>query len=111
MMGAQGTVISGGPSGPFGYAAMQAYDGKGGTKGVLSASFNGEILSGQTFTGTYTVKPDCTGTETDYVGGVAIGQYDEFLSPDGNLVTLSQTDQGSVLSGVMYRVALRSKGD
>src|SRR5438132_12895880 len=49
MMAAQGTVISGGPSGPFGYAAMQAYDGKGGTKGVLSASVNGETLRGQTF--------------------------------------------------------------
>ena len=63
----------------------------------------------QGVTGTYTVKPDCTGTETVYVGGSSFGHYDEFLSPDGNLVTLSATDDGAVLSGTMYRVPMQSK--
>ena len=67
------------------------------------------VCRGQSFTGTYTVKPDCTGTETDFVGGSPFGHYDEFLSPDGNLATLSATDDGTVLSGTMYRVPLHSK--
>jgi hypothetical protein len=108
-MAAQGMQIGGSSAGPFAYAAMQTFDGKGGTKGVFSASFNGQIVRGQSFTGTYTVKPDCTGTETDFVGGSPFGHYDEFLSPDGNLATLSATDDGTVLSGTMYRVPLHSK--
>ena len=78
---------------------------------VLSANFSGFVVSGQSFTGTYTVKPDCTGTETDDLGGGSFGHYDEFLSPDGTSVSLSATDADTVLSGVMYRVPLRTRGD
>src|SRR5205823_6078767 len=108
-MAAQGIQIGGTSAGPLAYAAIQTFDGKGGTKAVFSASFNGQIMRGQIFTGTNTIKPDCTGTETDYVGGSPFGRYGEFLSPDGNLVTLSATDDGAVLSGTMYRVPMHSK--
>jgi hypothetical protein len=110
-MAAHGVQIGGSTGTPFAFAAMQTFDGKGGTKGIYSASFNGGIVRGQTFTGKYTVKPDCTGTEMDDLGGGNQGTYDEFLSPDGNLVTVVETDNGSVMSGVMHRVPLQPSGD
>jgi hypothetical protein len=110
-MAAQGVQVSGSSAAPFAFAAMQTFDGKGGTTGVYSASFNGGIVRGQSFTGKYTVRPDCTGTELDDLGGGNHGTYDEFLSPDGTMVTVVETDEGAVMSGVMHRIPVQPRGD
>jgi hypothetical protein len=60
----QGTVVGqlpGFPPPPFPVAisANPTYDGAGNFSGTFAASFGGAIVPG-TFTGTYTVNPDCT---------------------------------------------------
>src|ERR1700682_6323291 len=62
IMQAQGIQVGGTAPGPFGYASISTYDGKGGTRATYSGSFNGFILRNQLLTGTYTVNADCTGT-------------------------------------------------
>ena len=67
---------------PFALAAVVTYDGKGHLQGVFTSNENGKVASHQLrFTGTYTVKPDCTVTETDtpVTGGTA--HFDEFITP------------------------------
>jgi hypothetical protein len=55
------------------------------------------------YTGTYTVHSDCTVTETDTDQTGAVAHYDEFLTPDGSLLTFVETDPGFVAAGVLSR--------
>jgi hypothetical protein len=47
--------------GPFAEVGTQTFDGNGATTTTFTASQNGNVFQ-VTFTGTYTVNPDCTGT-------------------------------------------------
>jgi hypothetical protein len=55
----EGTVID---FGPFVSIAVETADGAGQTSGTFTQSFNGVISTG-TFTSTYAVNADCTGTQ------------------------------------------------
>ena len=50
-------------AGPFGEVGRQTFDGKGHTTAAATTSSNGNIQP-VTIEGTYTVKPDCTGSMT-----------------------------------------------
>src|ERR1700730_2726777 len=52
-------------AGPFAYAGLVTYDGKGGVSEVYTISVNGAISRGVTETGRYMVNPDCTGSEVE----------------------------------------------
>jgi hypothetical protein len=108
IMQAQGIAVGGSVPGPFGYASISTYDGKGNTHATYSGSWNGMIRRNQTLTGTYTVDADCTGTKTVELGGGAVSHYDMFLSPNGNMYSLVQTDAGVIVTAIFYRVPLRS---
>jgi hypothetical protein len=108
IMQAQGVALGGPAPGPFGYASISTYDGKGGTHATYSGSFDGVILRNQLLTGTYTVNEDCTGTETADLAGGVVAHYDNFLSPAGNMYTSVQTDSGVVVTEIFYRVPQRS---
>jgi hypothetical protein len=101
---ADGVRVGGATAGPFALAGQSTFDGRGGVSGVFSASFGGTIVRGGAFTGTYTVNPDCTGTETGAGGGMTI-HFDNFIRPDGRLVASVQTDPGSVSSTVLTRAS------
>jgi hypothetical protein len=94
---------------PFALAGYQVYNGNGKVKGVQSGNFGGEVFRKEPFTGTYTVKADCTATVT-YAGGDE--QFDLFLDPDGSKFTLVQVKpsdtvtSGFELRGTAKRVAL-----
>ncbi len=65
----QGTVLSGPPLGlsapaPFGEVIIATFDGAGSFSGSAAVNVGGVVLNPVTFTGTYTVKSDCTGTAT-----------------------------------------------
>jgi hypothetical protein len=76
------------------------FDGNGHVKGVASTNVNGTITSKEKFSGTYTVKTDCTFSST-YADG---SRYDSFLAPDGSCFTFVQTKPSEwVTAGVEQR--------
>ena len=80
-----GFVIRDNEKVPFASSGYEVYDGNGHTKGVSTLNVNGKVTSKETFSGTYTVKADCTGT------GTAAGtQFDMFIAPDGSKFTFVQ---------------------
>src|SRR5215217_2510546 len=81
-----GVDISGKNQAPFAIAGMEKYDGNGKVKGVFSANFNGNVVRHESFSGTYTVKANCTGTLTY---GPTEAQ-DVFIVPDGSMFTFVQ---------------------
>jgi hypothetical protein len=67
--------------------------------------------SSRPFSGTYTVKADCTGTSTYPENGFEY-KYDLFIAPDGSMFTFVQTKPTEgVASGVERRVTPRRVGD
>jgi hypothetical protein len=82
-----GVILTGNDQVPFALAGYEVYNGNGKVRGVQSGNFGGEVSRKEPFTGTYTVKPDCTATVT-YAGGDE--QFDLFLDPDGSKFTLVQ---------------------
>jgi hypothetical protein len=90
---------------PFAVAGYQVSNGNGKLNGVVSVNFNGQIARKETFSGTYTVKADCTSTITLTDGT----QFDQFIAPDGSMLTFIQTHPselvaaGSALQGTAKR--------
>ncbi len=80
---------------PFAQAGYEVYDGNGHVKGVFSGNFGGEIIRNQPFSGTYTVKANCTST-VRYTDGT---QFDQFLSPDGSKVAFVQVKPPEFVGG------------
>ena len=99
----EGYQIVGSDRVPFAIAGVETYDGNGHDMGVISQSTNGKITHFVHFTSSYTVKPDCTVTETQTDETGAVTHYDEFVTPNGNLLSFVQTDAGTVVSGVLSR--------
>ena len=96
-----GFQIIGGKRVPLAYAGFDLFDGHGHLQGTVSQSVNGKIIHIR-FPGTYTVRPDCVVTETDFVQG-AILHFDDFSLPDGSKFTFIETDPGFVTSAVATR--------
>jgi hypothetical protein len=92
---------------PFALAGYQVYNGNGKVRGVQSGNFGGEVFRKDPFTGTYTVKADCTATVT-YTGNE---QFDLFLDPDGSKFTLVQVKPSDlVTSGFEPRATAKRVG-
>jgi hypothetical protein len=100
---AQGVLIVGKDRVPFAFAGVETYDGHGHVQGISSQSVDGKITRHVRFTGTVTVNPDCTTTETDKDDTGAVSHFDEFIVPDGSRIAGFQTDPGVVLSAVASR--------
>jgi hypothetical protein len=98
---------------PFAEAGYEVYDGNGKVKGVASGNFNGEVFRNVSFSGTYTVKADCTATVT-YPGdpGEPDSTYDLFIAPDGSMFTFVRINPPErVMSGSELRGTARRVGD
>jgi hypothetical protein len=97
-----GLDVTGNKRVPFAAAGHDVFDGHGHAKTVVSVNFNGHISRKDSFTGTYTVKADCTGT--------AYGEFDLFIAPDGSKLTFvqikpsQQVASGFDLQGTAKRV-------
>jgi hypothetical protein len=104
----QGFVIRDNEKVPFASSGYEVYDGNGHTKGVSTTNVNGKVSSKETFSGTYTVKADCTGSST-YTDGTS---YDDFIAPDGSMLTFVQTKPSNwVLAGDEQQVTAKRVGD
>jgi hypothetical protein len=104
-----GVEIKGNEQRPFAIAGYDVFDGNGEVKGVSSGNFNGEVFRNDRFTGTYTVKANCTGTVT-FRGGGGATQGDIFIAPDGSKFAFVRTDPEDVSAGIDEQVTARRVG-
>ena len=103
-----GFVIKDNEKVPFASSGYEVFDGNGHVKGVTSTNVNGKITSKETFSGTYTVKTDCTGSST-YTDGT---RYDSFIAPDGSMLTFVQTKPSEwVAAGFEQQGTAKRVGD
>ena len=100
-----GVRIKGNEQRPFALAGFDVFDGQGEVKGVASGNFNGEVFRNDRFTGTYTVKADCTGTLTTRDGAATHG--DLFIAPDGSKYAFVRTDPEDVAAGIDEQVTAK----
>jgi hypothetical protein len=103
-----GFVIKDNEKVPFAASGYEVYDGNGHTKGVSTINVNGKVTSKETFSGTYTVKANCTGSST-YTDGT---RYDDYIAPDGSKLTYVQTKPSKwVLAGDEQQVTAKRVGE
>ena len=106
-----GVEIKGNEQRPFALAGYDVFDGQGEVKGVDSGNFNGEVFRKDPFTGTYTVKADCTGTVTFRGVGGATTHGDIFIAPDGSMFAFVGTDPESVGASIDEQVTAKRVGE
>lgn len=78
------------PPAPFGEVLIATFNGAGSFSGTATANVGGVVLNSAPFTGTYTVNPDCTGTDTVFTSVgvtlhnsiVVIGGGERFISTE-----------------------------
>ena len=104
-----GVEIKGNDQRPFALAGYDVFDGQGEVKGVDSGNFNGEVFRNDRFTGTYTVKANCTGTVTFRDGAAIHG--DIFIAPDGSKFAFVRTDPEFVGASIDEQVTAKRVGE
>ena len=104
-----GVEIKGDEQRPFALAGYDVFDGNGEVKGVDSGNFNGEVFHNDRFTGTYTVKANCTGTVTFRDGAAIHG--DMFIAPDGSKFAFVRTDPEFVGASIDEQVTAKRVGE
>src|SRR5215217_6008613 len=104
-----GVEIKGNDQRPFAIAGYDVFDGNGEVKGVASGNFNGETFRNDRFTGTYSVKANCTGTVTFKDG--AATQGDVFIAPDGSKFAFVRTTPEDVAAGIDPQVTAKRVGE
>ena len=110
LFGQNGVEIKGKDQRPFAIAGYDVFDGNGEVKGVASGNSNGEVFRKEPFTGTYTVKANCTGTVT-FGGGGGATQGDIFIAPDGSMFAFVRTDPEDVAAGFDPQVTAKRVGE
>jgi hypothetical protein len=105
-----GVEIKGNDQVPFALAGYDVFDGNGKVRGVSSGNFGGEVFRKDPFTGTYSVKANCTGTVT-FRGGGAATQGDVFIAPDGSKFAFVRTDPEDVAAGIDEQVTAKRVGE
>jgi len=104
---ATGTVMpdnaNGLPAGPAIATGVMTFDRNGHFQGKETISFNGSIVSGVTFDGTYVVNPDCTITLVD------LGFFHNFgfIVEGSSEMHLMSTDSGVLLNITLKRISRR----
>jgi hypothetical protein len=104
-----GVEIKGNDQRPFALAGYDVFDGQGKVRGVSSGNFGGEVFRKDPFTGTYTVKANCTGTVTFRDGAAAQG--DMFIAPDGSKFAFVRTTPEDVSAGIDSRGSAKRVGE
>ena len=86
------------------FAGKDHYNGDGTLTGVYSFSENGVISRNISYTGTYTVNPDCTGAYTSVDENGVVVNADLFFGRDGDEVHFVLTDDFVVDAAFARRV-------
>lgn len=74
-------------------------DGAGNITGTNTISLGGAIYAGVSFTGTYSVAPDCTLTATFNAAGFPTVTVSGAITDGGNGLFLVETDSGTSVGG------------
>jgi hypothetical protein len=91
---------------PLGVTGKDVFHGNGAFDSLATLSIGGTIVPGDAAPGTYTINSDCTGTVTVHMTPPTPDVHlDIFIQPDGGQFFTIETDQGTVLSGTIQRVA------
>jgi hypothetical protein len=85
---------------PFAVSGLEVFNGNGTSSGFATTVIEGQPISRTTFTGTYTVNPNCTVTETDTDNLGNVMHFDEFTGSAGKTMTIIETDPNVVFTGV-----------
>ena len=80
-------------------AGLWTLDGQGNVTGKETDSFDGQIFRADTYTGTYTVNSDCTGSLTTNSQAVGPANYDFTLTNGHNQILLVENDSGTNITG------------
>ena len=74
-------------------------DGQGNLTGKETDSFDGKIFRADTYTGTYTMNSDCTGSLSTNSQAVGAASYDFTLTNGNNQIHLVENDSGTNITG------------
>ena len=88
----------------FAAAGKETFHGDGTLDGVITLTDKDNVQRHHSYTGTYTVNPDCTGTVTEGDETIGVVHIDMFFPPDGAELDYIGTDPGIVDSLVERRV-------
>ena len=83
---------------PFAAVGRLVADGQGGVSGVETDSSNGEIFQ-RTYTGTYKVNQDCTGSEVSIDNFGKTVKCDFVIVAGGKEIQVIETDRNTVVVG------------
>jgi|SRR5579871_1442381 len=78
-------------------------DGAGNLKGKETDAFNGGVVRGDPYTGTYSVNSDCSAALTTNSAALGPANYDIVLSNGGTTMQMVESDTGTNVSGVGAR--------
>lgn len=108
-VGRQGTIVGSlgtpfpAPPFPFAEAGIATFNGAGTFFGKTTVNADGFVLT-PTFTGSYTVNPDCTGTVT-VNSSLGINLHNAIVVANGGQRYIeTQTDQWAVVEGRVERI-------
>ena len=90
----EGTVVG---VGPLAVIGVFTADGKGNGSEVETISFNGVITTGATFTVTYTVNADCTGSIVTTTPDGSVTDHDFVLDDNKKEIRIIVTEPGRVI--------------
>ena len=87
---------------PFAEAVHFNFDGRGNVSGSSTADYGGQSFP-VTFTGTYSVNPNCTGSATFNLGDDNLVHRNLVIVAEGKEVEFVSTDLGLVIAGSMKK--------
>jgi hypothetical protein len=90
----EGTIVG---AGPVAVVGVLTADGDGSISGVETLSVNGEITTGVTFTGTYTVNADCTGSIVTTTPDGSVTDHDFVIDDNKKEIRIIVAETGRVI--------------
>ena len=86
----------------FAQAGREHFDGNGGMSGIYSGNFNGITVRGS-YSGTYAIKADCSGSVTFTDNLKQVYRYDIYAAQGGGEFVFVQTDSSSITAAYERR--------
>ena len=99
-------LLPGGP-GPFHAVGKNTYDGHGHMSGTIVISSNGVVIPA-VFSGTYRVRPDCTGSKSAALSIGATVNFEFVIDDDLREVRMIVSDAGFAVSGTARKLFVKS---